>query len=109
MKSQPLITIAAALLVAGSPLQAGVSSTQIQVKTTVSATAAEKAETDAVAEPRPAAQSRASGQLVAPGGRAGKCCEKPAPFPGLYCCDTRDCGWFDCDAEVSGEPKKQFR
>ena len=25
------------------------------------------------------------------------CCSPPTPFPGLYCCDTQDCGWFSCD------------
>ena len=45
----------------------------------------------------PAAGSTPSSQS-GPGNLSGSCCESPSPFPGLYCCDTRDCGWFDCDA-----------
>ena len=35
----------------------------------------------------------------------GSCCSPPSPFPGLYCCDTQDCGWFDCDATISSRQK----
>jgi hypothetical protein len=36
---------------------------------------------------------------------AGSCCASPSPFPGLYCCDTRDCGWFSCGDNISGKKK----
>ena len=35
-----------------------------------------------------------------PGSYSGKCCGSPAPFPGLSCCDSRDCGWFKCDDQA---------
>ncbi len=44
-----------------------------------------------------------------PGSYSGSCCEKPAPFPGLHCCDTRDCGWFDCDSAMRMQRKKPGR
>jgi hypothetical protein len=33
------------------------------------------------------------------------CCQKPTPFPGLHCCDTQDCGWFDCSSVISSDQK----
>jgi hypothetical protein len=33
------------------------------------------------------------------------CCQKPTPFPGLHCCDTQDCGWFDCGSAISLDQK----
>jgi hypothetical protein len=42
-----------------------------------------------------------------PGSFTGGCCQKPGPA-GLHCCDTRDCGWFDCGDMVS-MPKKTYR
>ena len=43
------------------------------------------------------------GMIGVPGMTAG-CCQKPGP-DGLHCCDTRDCGWFDCHAMLSKEQK----
>ena len=48
-----------------------------------------------------------------PGGSFGQgsytsgCCQKPGPS-GLHCCDTRDCGWFDCGDEIN-MPQKTYR
>lgn len=57
------------------------------------------------AKPKPAP---AAGQPQLPGGSqnfAGSCCSPPTPFPGLHCCDTRDCGWFSCDDNISEDKK----
>ena len=51
-----------------------------------------------IASPRAPATGSMPGSQPGGGNFAGSCCEKPAPFPGLDCCDTRDCGWFSCDA-----------
>ena len=42
------------------------------------------------------------------GNYSSGCCASPPPFPGLACCDTRDCGWFNCDSEMK-KPGKKFR
>ena len=34
------------------------------------------------------------------------CCQPPGP-DGLHCCDTRDCGWFECDDFMM--PEKVYR
>ena len=41
-----------------------------------------------------------------PGSFTGGCCQKPTPFPGWDCCDTRDCGWMKCGDAASMPPKK---
>ena len=55
------------------------------------------------------ASSPCAGGAPLPGGGgnyASGCCESPPPFPGLACCDTRDCGWFNCDSEMKQSGKK---
>ncbi len=54
-----------------------------------------------VAPQEPAAPKRPIGTK---GSMAG-CCTPPGP-DGLECCDTRDCGWFDCDDGTSLTGKK---
>lgn len=38
----------------------------------------------------------------------GGCCQKPGP-DGLHCCDTRDCGWFDCGDDAVRRHRKIFK
>ena len=40
-----------------------------------------------------------------PNSYAGGCCQKPTPFPGWDCCDTRDCGWMQCGDATSMQKK----
>jgi hypothetical protein len=42
-----------------------------------------------------------------PGSYERKCCGSPAPFPGLSCCDSRDCGWFKCDDQAMRMKQKR--
>ncbi|MEH6549942.1 MAG: hypothetical protein V7711_13090 [Pseudomonadales bacterium] len=37
---------------------------------------------------------------------SASCCQAPGPN-GLHCCDTRDCGWFNCNDMKTG--KKLFK
>lgn len=33
------------------------------------------------------------------------CCQPPSPDPSRLCCDSRDCGWFDCSVMGNMVPK----
>ena len=52
----------------------------------------------------PAAGSRSGPR--GPGSFTGGCCSSPTPFPGLDCCDTTDCGWFDCNESATRSIKR---
>ena len=53
-------------------------------------------------------ETRMSGTTPCPDS-AGDCCQKPTPFPGLHCCDTQDCGWFDCGEDGVRTKMKVYR
>ncbi len=58
--------------------------------------------------PEPAAGKPGGVPGSGPTNIAGGCCQKPAP-QGLDCCDTRDCGWFDCSVLDAKPPKPKLR
>lgn len=58
---------------------------------------AEAASTTTVRTPDQPTRSGKPGQIPGEMSVSANCCKPPGP-DGLHCCDTRDCGWFDCDA-----------
>ncbi len=105
MKGTAALFSFALLIVATSGFSSAAKADQLEaeIRTTAPIVTVQQSGSPAARMPKaaPAAGGRLGSKNVAPAG----CCNPPGP-DGLHCCDTRDCGWFDCGDSLKRSDKK---